>query len=397
MNIIKIIWVIIQFIIGYNLVLPLLIYVFWKLINRKKALGQQQGYQADYAIIVTAYQYTEMLPSVVASLLKLNYANYIVYVVADNCDIESLNFNDQRVILLKPVEILASNTRSHLYAIDHFVRTHDRLTIIDSDNLVDPEYLNELNKYFDQGHVAVQGIRAAKNLDNTLSSLDAARDIYYHFYDGKLLYEVGSSATLAGSGMAFTVNLYRDFLSENDVKGAGFDKLLQFFLLSKDLKIAFAGEAIVFDEKTSRSDQLVNQRARWINTWFRYFKLGFTLLGKGIRNMSLNQILFGLILLRPPLFIFILLSGFFMVLNLFMNQTAFFIWLLCFGSFFISFFVALGHGKTDARIYRSLTEIPRFIWFQVISLIKSRNANKRSVSTVHFHKQTFEDLNDKKR
>jgi hypothetical protein len=47
------------------------------------------------------------------------------------------------------------------------------------------------------GFAAVQGERKAKNLDTTYACLDAARDIYYHFYDGKLLFHIGSSATLA--------------------------------------------------------------------------------------------------------------------------------------------------------------------------------------------------------
>jgi cellulose synthase/poly-beta-1,6-N-acetylglucosamine synthase-like glycosyltransferase len=71
--------------------------------------------------------------------------------VADKCDVSKLNFNDERVILLRPEQTLASNTASHFYAIRHFKREHTHLTIIDSDNLVDSGYLNELNKYFNNG------------------------------------------------------------------------------------------------------------------------------------------------------------------------------------------------------------------------------------------------------
>src|SRR5690606_33466983 len=122
-------------------------------------------------------------------------------------------------ILLRPETVLASNTRSHFYAIEHFKRPHNRLTIIDSDNLIDPAYLNELDAYFDRGFEAVQGVRKAKNTDGLYDSLDAARDIYYHFYDGKILFNVGSSATLAGSGMAFTVDLYKTCLAHLDIVG----------------------------------------------------------------------------------------------------------------------------------------------------------------------------------
>ncbi len=119
--------------------------------------------------------------------MKLNYENYIVYIVADKCDVSGLRFEDKRVVVLRPPETLGSNTRSHFYAIRNFIHEHDILTIIDSDNLVDPEYLNELNKYFHTAFSAVQGIRKAKNLDTTFACLDASRDIYYHFYDGQVL------------------------------------------------------------------------------------------------------------------------------------------------------------------------------------------------------------------
>ncbi len=79
--------------------------------------------------------------------------------------------------------------------------------------------------YFKQGYQAVQGIREAKNLDSTYACLDAAQDIYYHFYDGKVLFGAGSSATLAGSGMAFSTALYETVLGHLDVAGASFDKV----------------------------------------------------------------------------------------------------------------------------------------------------------------------------
>src|SRR5690606_33512111 len=153
-------------------------------------------------------------------------------------------------------------------------------------------------------------------------------DIYYHFFDGKILFEIGSSATLAGSGMAFTVDLYKKCLAHLDIKGAGFDKILQAAIVGLDNRIAFNENAIIYDEKTSASDQLVNQRSRWINTWFKYFSFGFKLVGSGIKNSSINQLIFGLVVLRPPLFMFLLLSCFFLFINLFINPIISLIWFI---------------------------------------------------------------------
>lgn len=337
----------------------------------------------DYAIIVTAYQQTHLLPQTVDSILKLNYHKYHVYIVADNCDITNLNFSNPCVTVLRPEQVLASNTKSHFYAIDRFIRDHDVLTIIDSDNLVHPDYLNELNVYFNRGYDAIQGVRLPKSLQTTLACLDAARDIYYNYYDGHLLFELGSSATLAGSGMAFRVTLYRECLEDLEIRGAGFDKVLQAEIVKRGYIIAHAPDAIVYDEKTSQSQQLVNQRSRWINTWFKYCKFGGSLLLEGIASFNRNQVLFGFTLLRPPIFMFILLSIICLLVNILIESWVAVFWVAAFLIFFIGFFIALHSERSSSKIYRSLLGIPRFIWLQIVSLYHSRRANKRSIATKH--------------
>lgn len=392
LNYFMVLWQIIQILIGYNLVLPLFLYAFYLIYPKSR---NKTGFTEinDYAIIVTAYEQTHTLGPVVASILKLRYKNYLVYIVADKCDISNLHFDDDRVVLLRPEETLSSNTRSHFYAIHRFKRQHNRITIIDSDNLVEPDYLEELNVYFDQGFSAVQGVRRPKNMDSVYACLDAARDIYYNYYVGKILFEAGSSATLAGSGMAFTTSLYRECLEHLDITGAGFDKILQKEIVERGFRIAYAENVVVYDEKTSRPDQLVNQRARWINTWFKYFKFGFLLIGKGVTGFNWNQFLFGIVLLRPPLFIFLILSGFFMVVDLLISPMQSFIWLIGFIIFVAGFIFSLVMSNTDKRIYQSLWGIPKFVFFQVMSLLKLRKANEITIATQHFHKKEIEDLN----
>lgn len=378
------IWILFQLVIGYNLVLPFVLYIAYILSKKDKTHTAENPVAGDYAVIVTAYQQTDLLPSVIASLLRMRHHNFIIYIVADNCDVSTLHFQDRRVIVLQPPQVLASNTRSHFYAIANFVRKHERLTIIDSDNLVDENYLTELDKYFDAGFSAVQGQRKAKNLNTTYACLDAARDIYYHFYDGLVLFTIGSSATLAGSGMAFTTDLYNECLKHQDVQGAGFDKVLQAAILLRGYRIAYAGDAIVYDEKTSRSDQLVKQRARWINTWFKYFGFGFSIMGKGVAKFSRSQFVFGLVLLRPPLFIFLVLSVLCLAINIFFNPVFAIVWAIALFLFAAGFAIALGSSHTDTRIYKSLKNIPQFIFFQVLSLLKVRKANQHSVATQHY-------------
>lgn len=386
------VFVLIQVLVGVHLILPLILYLLH--FNRKRTLPPNtvENKAYDYAIIVTAYQQTNLLPAVVDSILKLNYQNYLVYVVADNCDISGLDFQHDKVILLRPEETLASNTKSHFYAVKHFKRDHEYLTIIDSDNLVEPEYLNELNNFFARGFIAVQGVRKAKNLNTDYACLDEAGDMYYRFIDRKLLFDVGSSASLAGSGMAFTTAFYRECLESLNIEGAGFDKVLQMAILDRSERIAFAENAIVYDEKTSKPDQLVNQRARWINTWFKYAGRGVKLLGVGLVKLNWNQFLCGLVFSRPPLFIIVGLTGLSILIDLFLMPEMLLFWACSIFSFFLIFFISLNYFKAPKVIYRALRKIPMFIFLQILSLFRAKRANKISTATVHYHEHKIDEV-----
>jgi cellulose synthase/poly-beta-1,6-N-acetylglucosamine synthase-like glycosyltransferase len=383
MSLLKSIWIIFQLLLVYQLILPFLLYLM-RQVTGKRPTAHIVPEEADYAIIITAYEQTGLLPFVVESILKLNYNNYLIYIVADKCDVSDLKFEDKKVILLRPEETLSSNIKSHFYAIDRFQRPHERITIIDSDNLVHPEYINHLNEWFQQGFSAVQGVREAKNLDTHYACLDAARDIYYRFIDNKLLFEIGSSATLSGSGMAFTTQLYRECLENSEIKGAGFDKVLQYEIVSRNYRIAFADKAIVYDEKTSQSEQLVKQRARWINTWFKYFNLGLKMTVYGLFKLDWNKLIFGLSLMRPPLFIMLILSVICLIVNLIISPLMAIIWFISLFIFISMFFVSFLYFKADKVIYSSLINTPKFIYCQLAALFRAKNANRLSVATKHF-------------
>jgi cellulose synthase/poly-beta-1,6-N-acetylglucosamine synthase-like glycosyltransferase len=339
--------------------------------------------EVDYAVIVTAYEQVLLIPDVVNSILKSNYVSYCIYVVADNCDVSTLVFDDPRVIILRPETKLANNIKSHFYAIDHFVRDHERLTIIDSDNVVDLEYFNELNKLFDSGFKAVQGVRRAKNLNSELACLDEAGDIFYRYIDRYLLFNSGSSASLAGSGMAFSTLLYNSALKTESVDGAGFDKLLQYRILQMGHRIAFAPNAIVYDTKTSKSKQLVEQRARWINTWFKYASWGVKMFFSSISTRSWNQALFSIMLVRPPMFLLFFSACILAVLDFLYFPDLLITLILAAIIFSIVFFKSLSHFAADQKIYKSLKNIPKFVYFQLLALKNAKRANKLSVATKH--------------
>lgn len=370
--------------IGFYLIHPMLLLFLRMIKSKNKQPYLHNAILPDYGIIVTAFEEVGMIPAAVESLLAMNYGQLQIYIVADNCKPSAaLDFSASNITVLYPKTVLASNVASHRHAIAHFQRNHDIVLIMDSDNLADPELIQNLNPLFSAGFQAVQGIRLAKNLDTTISRLDAARDIYYHFYDGEVMFDMGSSATLSGSGMAFTAPLYKRMLGEIDMQGAGFDKVLQADLVSEGYRIAFAKEAKVYDQKTAYTTQLVSQRARWIATWFKYFRYGFSILFLGITKSNFNQIIFGITLLRPPLFIFLSASVLLIIINLFISYT---ISLLLAGAlliYLISFFIPISKKSTDRRILSALLYIPVFVFYQFVSLGKSIFSKKENVATKH--------------
>jgi len=381
-------WIVLHIILGLIFLFPFFLFIAVKVSGKNKEATVTLADEADYAIIVTAYEETGLLDSVVNSLLKLNYENYLIYIVADNCDISNLHFSDERVVLLRPQQVLASNVKSHFYAIENFKRAHSRITIIDSDNLTDECYLQELNKMFDKGFAAVQGVRRAKKMETTYAALDEAGDIYYRYVDRKLLFEAGSSASLAGSGMAFTTKLYVDCLEFQKLTGAGFDKILQYEIIKRGHRIAFAEEAIVYDEKTAKANQLVKQRARWINTWFRFFFLGIRLFVLSISKLNKNGFLFSILLLRPPLFLLVVLSSFCFLVDLFLMPWMMLYWLAIGSVFLFVFFRALAYFNANDKIYKALKSIPKFIFYQILAFTKARKANKLSVATKHVNEDS---------
>ena len=391
MNVLYYLLYIVESYFGFYLLFPVLILIIYIFVKKGKLKSDSIKDEVDIAAVVTAYKETDVLIPLTDSLIKQNYKNYLIYIVADECDISALNFSNDKVIILKPDNKIGSKVKSLFYAIENFNRKHNAIAIFDSDNLAHPDFLKHINYYFHKGFKAVQGERKSKNYDTMFACLDSARDFYYNFYDGLASFRIGSSATLAGSGMGFDVDLLKESLVGKNIVG-GFDKILQSEIVKKGLRIAYSRDAIVYDEKVRKSDQLVKQRTRWINTWFKYFKFGFLIMFRGIISFRWSQILYGFILLRPPIFLFILGSLFFTALSLLINIKIFFIWVGLFVLFFISFVIALLIQKVNKNIWKSLFGIPVFIFYQISSLLQVKKANKKFLETEHTVLLTIDDI-----
>ncbi len=371
-----------------------LLYPFFQVLIYNFKNSEQVKYsskETDVACIITAYKESDIVLPLVDSLLKQNYQNYLIYVVADNCDTSKLNFSSEKVIVLKPPNIIGSKFKSIYFGIENFIRPHKALAIFDSDNLAHPDFLKETNNYLTDNYVAVQGKRKAKNLNTKTACLDSANETYYNFTDREFNFRFGSSSALAGSGMTFEVSVYEKSLKDKKIVG-GFDKILQYEVVNSGYRIAFAANAIVYDEKVAESDQVVKQRTRWINSWFKYAYMGVILLFKGVLSFNLNKILFSLMLIRAPLFIIVLSSLFLSFIVFFIDIYSFAILFFSVIMFVVSFLLIMKINNIDERIWKSLYSIPLFIFYQIISLFRIKKANKSFLETKHTISNSIDDI-----
>ncbi|MBY0425268.1 MAG: glycosyltransferase family 2 protein, partial [Cytophagales bacterium] len=247
-------------------------------IFNKRKVYKGDGLQRKFASIITAYKDVEIAGPLIESLENQNYANQHIFLVADRCDKNATEklVNGHNVTLIRPEIPFNSKVKSIRSVIEKLDDSFDAVVIFDPDNLAHPDFLATINKTMSQGFEAVQGQRTAKNLDTQIACLDALGEFYYNVNTRLIPFAIGSSATIAGSGMAIDLNLYKSYLnldevSEKDGKVViAEDKILQTFIVGLGGTIAYAPDAIVYDEKIGTADQLQRQRTRWINTWFKH-------------------------------------------------------------------------------------------------------------------------------
>jgi Glycosyltransferases, probably involved in cell wall biogenesis len=213
----------------------------------------------DFACIVTAYRNAEIAKPLLESLLRQTYPNWTAYLVADECPELSFRFSDERIVLLRPENPLRLKAKSIMYAWERFRRPHDHVVIFDADNVAHPDFLDEMLPFVRAGFVCAQGQRKAKNTDTDYAALDSLGEHYKNHIEREVPYRLGGSAVISGSGMVTRSDVYRAYLDGPEIqqgqrlwkKMLQEDKILQNFLLQQGHRIAYARDAVVYDEKSA--------------------------------------------------------------------------------------------------------------------------------------------------
>lgn len=394
LTILYVLFVAIQVLLAAYLLQPallLVVYAVLSLFKKKQISASADDKSFSFAVIVTAHKNLQLVPPLVDSVLRQTYGHFKVYVVADNCEQTDIGYNNHaQVKVLAPEKPLNAKIRSIDHAINNFDEAHDVLIILDADNLLHPDYLSVLNTYFNKGYRAVQTNMLAKNNDSTYAKLDAAGNYFSNFTDRRMRMEMGLSANIWGLGIALETSLYKEVVYQNFL--GGFDKKIQADIVKLIPQLAYAEDAIVYDEKIDSGDALETQRTRWINAYFKYFKYGWNVFVTGLKRGSFNLMFFGFNLLRPPLFLQISAALFFAVLNLFIAPQLAFAWIGALMLFPLSFLIIVAVMSTDKGVVSSLLYLPLVFLRQLRAFLHIGRANKAFLQTQNNKVIYIEDL-----
>lgn len=373
----------------------------WSLGAHNKPANRQSSISnPHYACIITAYRNAEIAKPLVQSLLVQTYPNFTIYLVADECPDFDFGIADPRFVVLRPAEPLRLKAKSILRAVVNFRQAHDFVVIFDADNLAHPMYLEELTRFANAGFKCIQGQRTAKNLDTTYAALDSMGEHYKNYIEREIPFQLGGSAVISGSGMATETALYRAYLASPEIaqgqhqwkKMLQEDKILQNFLLCAGERIAYARQAIIYDEKVETGAAVETQRSRWLFSYFQNVPNALGILRRGFLGLNFNQLYFGFVTLALPMFIQLGLAIVLALLALFIAP----IWtgvlvavLVIFG---LNILWALYLDDAPPEVWRAVWQVPKFVLRQFLGLFKMRNPNKYFKHTEHRKMVSVDDI-----
>ena len=240
-----------------------------------------------FAILIAAHDEEKVIGKAVHNLKSLDYPQnmFDVFVVADNCGDATAKIareNGARVY-----ERFNAAKRGKGYSIDWMLKKlfdlderYDAVCVFDADNLASPNFLKEMNKRLMLGDKVIQGYLDSKNPEDTWIS--ASYSISYWLSDRLFQlprHYLGLSCTLGGTGFTVATGVLKEL-------GWGTTSLtedLEFSLklVLRGMKVHWAHEAVVYDEKPLGLKQSCRQRKRWMQG---HFDCAFRYMGRLLRR-----------------------------------------------------------------------------------------------------------------
>lgn len=340
-----------------------------------------------FAVFIAAYREDAVILPTVHACLAQDYPDdrYDVVVISDHMQPET-----NAVLSSLPIKLLqvdfekSTNTKSLQAALGYLDKAaYDIALVIDADNIIAPSYLSELNDAFSVSGVrVVQTHRVAKNLNTGMAYLDAISEEINNSIFRLGHVNLGMSAALIGSGMAFEYPLFYDAMMDNTSVG-GFDRVLEMKLLYKGIHIHYLPDTIVRDEKIQKANSFYRQRRRWLSAqYYSFFEFANHLL-PAIRDGKWD---FCDKLYQQISFSRVLLLGFVFVMSVCTSiglPVWCFKWWILFGTLLFALVVAIPRCYWTRRMFKVALLIPCSFFLMVVNLFRLKEANKRFIHTVH--------------
>ncbi|MCI8961834.1 MAG: glycosyltransferase family 2 protein [Clostridia bacterium] len=223
-----------------------------------------------FMAIIPAHNEELVVGNLIESLKNQNYPKdkYDIYVIADNCtDMTKKIAEAAGAIVYERRSPMEERTKGH--ALQWFLRKkiaenaqYDAFCVFDADNIVDENFLVNMNKKLCQGEEVVQGYRDIKN--PTDSWVSAGYAIFYwmmnRFYH-LARYNLGLSPLINGTGFMVKFDVVKPNGWETETLTEDIEFSLQRIIAGK--KLGWSTDAIVYDEQPVEFKQSWSQRSRW--------------------------------------------------------------------------------------------------------------------------------------
>ena len=363
--------------------------VAYPLIYSLASLGTRKSYyptankQHKFAILFPAYKEDRVILPVVESFLQQHYPQelYKVIVISDHMQ-ETTNerLAQLPITLLKANYENSSKAKALNFAMDHFGRDKfDAVVILDADNIVDTNFLLEINKVFDAGVQAIQAHRTAKNRNTDIAVLDGLSEEVNNSIFRRGHVRLGISSALIGSGMIFNYQWFHDNVKH--LVTTGEDKELEVLLLKQRIFIEFLDEVYVYDEKTQGEKGFYNQRRRWLATQFAQWGRVFKDLPQAILSGNIDyrdKLIQWMLPPRLILFGGIIVMGSIMQI---IDWPLALKWWALFLIMGVTLCLAIPDKLVDDRFKKSINKLPLLFIMMVVNLFRMKGMNKKFVNT----------------
>lgn len=322
-----------NFITGFNMAvfiifITLYAYQFIYLISVfvKKPQEYEAKKQHKFAVVSSARNEEAVIGNFIDSVKKQKYPGELVdiFIIADNCTDNTAKIARQHGAYV--LERFNDKEVGKGYALDYFFDVikaeyadngYEAFIFFDADNLLDENYVAEMNKVFDNGYRAITSYRNSKNYGSNWISAGYAlwflREAKY-LNNARML--LGTSCAISGTGFL----LSKELVEEND--GWKYHLLtedIQFSvanILQKE-KIGYCGKAKLYDEQPYTFSQSWKQRMRWCKGFYQVvMHYGFSLFKNMFRNFACFDMLMTILPAIFLTFISVIVNCGFIVLEL---------------------------------------------------------------------------------